>query len=88
MPQTIHTKIMSPIAMVWDTQAIAITAENSEGVFDILPDHARFMSLINNTPVTIVISSAESRTFTFENAVLFFADNAATIYVQELLDSV
>lgn len=85
MNETIHTIIMSPVAKVWETEATVISAENSEGVFDILPDHARFMSLISATPVTIEQPDAPAQTFTFDNAVLFFEDNKAIIYVQEPL---
>lgn len=88
MSDTIHTTIMSPVAQVWETEALSISAENSEGAFDILPDHARFMSLISAAPVTIELPDASSKTFTFENAVLFYEDNKATIYVQELLPQI
>mgnify|MGYP000554056454 CR=1 FL=1 len=85
MTQTIATKIMSPVAVVYEASTIAITAENSEGVFDILPDHARFMSLLNQTPITLELPDLSVKTFTFENAVLFFEDNTAVIYIQETL---
>ena len=88
MNETIAVKIMSPVAVVWETQALSVSAENSEGVFDILPDHARFMSLLHNTPLTIELLDAEPRTFTFENAVLFFEDNVAVIYIQETLEKI
>ena len=85
MTQTIATKIISPVAVVYEVSTIAITAENSEGVFDILPDHARFMSLLNQTPITLELPDLSVKTFTFENAVLFFEDNTAVIYIQETL---
>lgn len=85
MNQTITATIMSPVAKVWEIQVSAISAENSEGTFDILPGHARFMSLINNGPVVFELLDGSEKEFTFENAVLFFKDNIATIYVQELL---
>ena len=85
---TIAVKIMSPVAVVWEVQASAVSAENTEGIFDILPDHARFMSLISNAPVTIELPDESLKTFTFENAMLFFEDNKLTIYIQEHLESV
>ena len=88
MTETIHTIIMSPVAKVLDIQAVAISAENAEGVFDILPDHARFMSLISHAPVTIELPDNTSKIYTFDNAMLFFEDNTATIYVQEPLKQI
>lgn len=88
MKDSIAITIMSPVAKVWDTQAQMISAENSEGPFDILPDHARFMSLISNAPVVIELTDGFEKTFTFTDAVLFFADNKATIYIQEMLPKI
>ncbi len=86
---TIHTIIMSPIAKVWEGDVLSISAENTEGVFDVLPDHARFMSLISNTaPVIMTLTDATEKKFQFENAVLSFNENIATIYVQELLTEI
>jgi F0F1-type ATP synthase epsilon subunit len=85
MNDTITIKIMSPVAVVWQVDALSVSAENSEGVFDILPDHARFMSLIRNTPVTIALPDSTTKTFTFKNAILFFEENNAVIYIQEPL---
>lgn len=86
MSETISIRIMSPIAVVWQADVTVITAENSEGVFDILPDHARFMSLISSKPVTVELVNGETKTFSFENAILFFEDNTAVIYIQEMLE--
>jgi F0F1-type ATP synthase epsilon subunit len=85
MTKTIKVRIMSPVALVWEVDATAITAENSAGVFDILPDHARFLSLMNNTPFTVELVDGTKKLFTFENAMLFFEDNIAVIYIQEEL---
>jgi len=74
---------MSPVALVWQADVVSISAENREGVFDILPDHARFMSIINTAPVSIEGIDGTVKSFTFENAVLFFEDNKAVIYIQE-----
>jgi F0F1-type ATP synthase epsilon subunit len=88
MIDTITVKIMSPVALVWETQALSVSAENSEGIFDILPDHARFMTLIRNMPLTVELPDSPAKTFTFENAILFFEENTAVIYIQETLQKI
>lgn len=85
MKEKISVRIMSPVAVVWEAAVSALTAENSEGVFDILPDHAHFMSLVNNSPISMQLSDGGNKEFTFENALLFCADNKVTIYIQESL---
>jgi len=76
---------MSPVALVWEVEAEALSAENRDGPFDVLPDHARFLSLVGEAPVAVTLRDGSSKTFNFENAVLFFEDNIATIYIQEEL---
>ena len=83
MKQTLSLRIMAPDAIAYEGEVVSITAENTEGLFDILPDHTRFMSLIHPTPVTIGLPEGGQKSVSFENALLFFEDNNATIYVQE-----
>jgi F0F1-type ATP synthase epsilon subunit len=83
MSSSLRVIIQSPVAKVWEGEVVALSAENSEGVFDILPDHARFMSLLNATPLALEIPNIGIKSFTFEKALLYVDDNLATIYIQE-----
>lgn len=75
---------MSPSECVWETkEATSLSAKNSAGIFDILPDHARFMSLIDSTPITVELSNGSNKAFTFQNALLSCVDNTVSLYVQE-----
>lgn len=80
---TLTVTILSPLEIVWQGNAVSLSSENSEGPFDILPDHARFMSLIELVPITIYEQDGSEQTFTFKSAVLFFQDNQAKIYVHQ-----
>lgn len=77
---TINVIIMSPHEIVWQGGALSLSSQNSEGLFDILPDHARFMSHIEEVPITIHEADGSDRVFTYKSAVLFFEDNTAKIY--------
>jgi F0F1-type ATP synthase epsilon subunit len=88
MSDSLRVVIQSPVAKVWEGDVKALSAENSEGVFDILPDHARFMSLLNPTPLALELLSDETKSFTFKDALLYVADDVATIYVQEPLQEI
>ncbi len=79
---------MSPVALVWEVDARSLSAENLEGPFDILPDHARFLSLIRKLPIHVVLVDGTKKTFTFENAMLYFKDNVAVVYIQEELQQI
>lgn len=82
MPDTINVIIMSPEEVVWEGSAKALSSDNREGAFDILPNHANFMTLIKNREVVVhLLDGKKTRSFTFEQAVLFFKENTAKIYI-------
>jgi F0F1-type ATP synthase epsilon subunit len=78
---------MSPHEVVWQGEVALLESTNIEGVFSILPDHARFMTIIQNETITVVLPDSTTKSFTFSLAVLFFADNDAKIYTQPELTS-
>jgi len=45
--------VNSPDKLIWEGKAYSISSENSAGVFDILPEHANFVTMIENKPITI-----------------------------------
>lgn len=75
--------IMSPDAVLWEGDVLSLASTNSEGDFDILPDHARFMSIIEKKPIVLYQKNGMEQSFTFDNAVLFFQDNSAKIYTHQ-----
>jgi len=80
--ETINIIIMSPEEVVWEGKATALSSRNEDGEFDILPNHANFITLIKNTDVTVLLlDESKHRTFRFEQAVLFFQENVAKIYI-------
>jgi len=80
---TISITIMSPDAIVWQGAILSLSSSNSEGGFDIMPDHARFMTLIEKTPITLYKTDGSLEVLSFDNAVLFFEDNVAKIYIHK-----
>jgi len=88
MSDSLRVIIQSPVAIVWEGDVKVLSAENSEGVFDILPDHARFMSLVNATPLALELVNDETKSFTFTDALLYVDEDVATIYVQEPLQAI
>lgn len=72
---------MSPDEIVWSGEALSLSSENSEGVFDILPGHANFMTLIKHTNVNLISEGSEEVSFSLEHGVLYFNEDEAKIYV-------
>jgi len=90
MPNTelIKTILTSPEAVVWEGEALTITSENSEGLFDLYPDHARFMTLLEDVDVTIRLLEGEEQIFHVEKAVLLFEDATAKVYLHKHISPV
>jgi F0F1-type ATP synthase epsilon subunit len=78
---TIAVVIMSPETVVWKGNVTMLSSKNSEGDFDLLPDHARFVSLIENTAVLLTLEDKTEKSISLTKAVLFFQDNKAKIYI-------
>ncbi len=75
----LHVKVETPEGVVWEGAAQSVSSSNSVGPFDILPDHANMVTLIENQPIVIVSSAGEKR-LNFMKAVISFRDNAVSVY--------
>jgi F-type H+-transporting ATPase subunit epsilon len=71
--------IQTPEGVVWEGNAQAVSSENSTGVFDLLPDHANIITLIERKPITINTLSG-SREFTFEKAIVSMENNRVSVF--------
>ena len=80
---TITITVMSPSEVVWVGEVQSFSATNSDGLFDVLPDHARFVTLIEPNSLTLHEKNGEDRSFELSKAVLFFQDNIAKIYIHQ-----
>lgn len=72
-------RVQTPDALVWEGRAEALSSKNSAGPFDILPDHANMITIIEGEPIEIE-SSGGSRKFIFEKAVIEVKDGSVIIY--------
>ena len=72
-------QVLTPKGIVWEGSAQAVSSVNSQGPFDLLPEHAHFISLIDMRPIDVVTDSG-TQTFKFEKAVIRLIDNNVTIY--------
>lgn len=83
--ETFVVVIMSPQKVLWEGSVCSLSSQNSEGMFDIFPDHARFMTLLRETSVTLLLDSGDEKVIALSEAVLFFEEGKATLYVHETL---
>ena len=77
---SLRVQILSAKGTLWEGDARAVSSVNSQGPFDLLPEHAHFISLVENNQIVIHTSDGQQR-FTFETAVVRLIDNVVTVYV-------
>lgn len=78
--KTLHVRIISPQQLILDTEAFSISSKNLQGPFDILPQHANFISIIENSPIVVNISNQKSAIFKFPLAIILVTSNKVNIY--------
>ncbi len=77
---TLHVRIISPRELLLDAQAQSVSSKNMAGSFDILPLHANFITLIENSEIVIRILNQKTQTFKFPLAIIMAAENKVNIY--------
>ncbi|MBU1000614.1 hypothetical protein KKE78_04435 [Patescibacteria group bacterium] len=77
---TIHVRIISPQQLILDTEAVSVSSKNVQGNFDILPQHANFITLVENTPIVIRTERQKPLTFKFPLAIILTRENKVDIY--------
>ena len=79
-PHMLQVRIISPKKLIYTGHASSISSVNSAGKFDILSDHANFITLIKGTPIQLIRISGEKLTFSFNLAIILAVNNVVTIY--------
>ncbi len=79
--QTMTAIVMTPERVEWQGAIIAVESENSEGLFSIMPDHTRFITLLEDVPIHFLLPDESTKDFHFTTSVLVVDDNTVTVYV-------
>ena len=79
MQESLFVSINSPEKIVWEGEAQSFSSENSRGVFDILPGHANFVTIVEKKPV-IVRRADGNKEFEFATAIIYVKANNVTVY--------
>lgn len=78
--QTLQVKITSPQKDIFEGPATSVSSKNSVGAFDVLVDHANFITLINNEPIIVQKFNGQAETFRFPLAIMHVNNNNLTVY--------
>ncbi|MCL4398036.1 hypothetical protein M1403_03380 [Patescibacteria group bacterium] len=70
MATNLSLHIFSPLEDIFTGDIASLSSKNSSGPFDILPQHANFVTLINKDPITARLPDGSKKVFEFPQAVL------------------
>ena len=76
----LHVQVLTPKGVVWEGGARSVSSVNSQGPFDLLPEHAHFISLVERQPITLIEGNGSERTLLYQTAVIRLFDGIVTIY--------
>lgn len=80
MSQFLNVKIIAPKEEVFTGQATSVSSINSQGKFDILPQHANFITIIENQPLIIRTIDKKILNFKFPLAIISVTQDKVNIY--------
>lgn len=82
----LKVRIISPQQVLFEDEAISVSSINSAGKFDILPHHANFITLIEDSPILIRKADKKLIEFKFPLAIIYTLSNKVTIYTKISLE--
>lgn len=88
MNNLLQVKIISPKQVIFTGQALSVSSINSAGKFDILPEHANFLTMIEKMPIIIRQQDNKQVTYNFPLAIIFASSNRVNIYTDIQLDKI
>ncbi|OGE64833.1 hypothetical protein A3I48_04455 [Candidatus Daviesbacteria bacterium RIFCSPLOWO2_02_FULL_36_7] len=77
---TLHVRIISPQQLILDTSASSVSSKNPQGNFDILPQHANFITIVENEPIVVRTLDQKPLIFKFPLAIILTTENKVNIY--------
>lgn len=81
LKNTFPVVISSPDEVIWQGDAISISAENSAGKFDILPEHANFVTFVNpDSQIVIRMEKKDANVFSYKDAVIAVKSGKVDVY--------
>ncbi len=78
--QTLKILVLSSAKLLWEGEALSVSSRNTQGDFDILPNHANFITLVNDYPVRLRAIDGSEHTFSFAQSVIVVQANVVKIF--------
>jgi F-type H+-transporting ATPase subunit epsilon len=76
----LRARVLSPTQTLYDGPALAVSAQNKVGPFDILADHANFFSLLTEGDI-VVNTGFQSFNFPIQHGIVKVKNNEVTLFI-------
>ncbi|HEX5796827.1 MAG TPA: hypothetical protein VFX86_00370 [Candidatus Saccharimonadales bacterium] len=77
----LHVKIHSPFRTYFDGNAASVSAVNDTGPFDILPEHHRFMTILNAGEVVVRNEENSMQRYKIDRGIMHVRGNQVTVFL-------
>lgn len=81
--EKIHVVVRNRNKILFDADVSSVSSKNDTGVFDVLPEHSNFISLITS-PLVLRTPDGKKKEITFDNGIIKVKDNAVHCYIDLL----
>jgi len=81
MEPKFHLKVSSREGVVFEGDVASVTSYNEKGRFDVLAEHANFISLINKGLEIVESNKKEKINIPFDNALIRVRENNVEVYI-------
>ncbi len=83
----LHVRILAPSQTIFEGDALSVSSKNSTGKFDILPEHANFLTLIEDQPLTVIKQNKEKLILNLNQGLIYVENNQVNIYANLVFPS-
>jgi len=80
--KTLYLRILSPQNTLFEGSVLSISSRNILGDFDILPEHANFITLIDHQPIIVSTSKKEPLKFDLPLSIIHVFEDKVNIYTR------
>jgi F0F1-type ATP synthase epsilon subunit len=75
----LNVRVLTPKKIIFKAEATSVSSTNSAGKFDILPEHANFITIIEDQDL-IIKALNKFKKFHFPLAIIYTKNNTVNIY--------
>ena len=76
----LEVTVRTPKKQIFQGHALAVSSTNSSGKFDILAEHANFITIVQNQPLEILTDGKMKVVFSFSQAIIYNSNNKVIVY--------